>query len=300
MKKEVNENEVAIKVGYTYRFAGYEWLPFKVQAEKALLLSKYVLEERAYHSKFEDITWKDSDIRNYLNGEFYNQFNEKDKARIVETQVANNCNPRSWYCFVKGRDDTNDKIFLLSVGEVDDNWGIFFDRYREAAAMNMAGDDSWWWLRNSPSDSGNASCITTDGLIDPNSSHMDNIHGGVRPALWVSLETCYECDTYDSGNLSDAINAINNDGENVKVCSSCLDTEYLLCEDCNKYNHVSRIIDITDADGGHAQVCTDCLDNDNYRECVGCGNICHVDENEDFSGIQGFLCFYCAENIESA
>ena len=301
----------------SYNFAGYEWFVLDIDAEakKALLLSKHVLEEKMYHHVLESVTWETSSIRSYLNGKFYNNFSKTDKARIIETQVINNDNP--WF-MTGGGNDTTDKVFLLSIDEVvkyfgdskqladenhpDNEWWGFSDRYNEArATVDTTGHNRCWWLRTPGYYSFWATLVNSNGeLYIYGFCVFDIYRGGVRPAMWVSLESCYECDTYDSGNLSDAINAINNDGENVKVCSSCLDTEYLLCEDCNKYNHVSRITDAINADYHHVQVCDDCLGKA-YRDCVACGWNYRVDDedDEDFSDTQSeFLCHYCAENIE--
>ena len=297
-----------VKVDGTYNFAGYDWLVLEVQEDKALLLSEYVLERRAYHESSKDITWETSDIRSYLNSEFYNNFAEADKARIAETQVKNSDN--LWFG-AAGGNDTTDKIFLLSLEEVikylgdsgqfanedhpDDKWS-FSDRYDEArvAINTRTSNESWWWLRTPGINSNSATCVNFDGRVHVAGYYVSDENGGIRPAMWVSLESCYECDTYDLLSV-----AINDDWEDVKVCSSCLDAHYFFCEDCNKYHYRSdsRIVDVINADDHHVLICDDCLDK-GYLECRNCGWIHYV--GEDFSGTQDeFLCHYCAEKPKS-
>ena len=61
-------------------FGGHNWIVLDVQDGKALLLSEDVLEERAYQPQGGDVTWESSDIRKYLNTEFFNSFTQADIA----------------------------------------------------------------------------------------------------------------------------------------------------------------------------------------------------------------------------
>lgn len=97
------------------RFGEYDWYVLDKQDGKALILTEKVIEKRAYHSQECEITWETCDMRKYLNGEFYDSFNEADRARIIETVNENNDNP--WYS-TNGGNPTNDRIFLLSIEEV--------------------------------------------------------------------------------------------------------------------------------------------------------------------------------------
>jgi hypothetical protein len=126
-------------------FGGFEWRVLEKQAGKALLISRHVLEHRAYHgaqhgtwrhrnmtNKEKEalaITWADCDLRAYLNGEFLERFVESDRARIIETHNENQDN--QWHYAEamasgddekirfapKGGADTIDKVFLLSIAE---------------------------------------------------------------------------------------------------------------------------------------------------------------------------------------
>ena len=97
------------------QFGGYDWYVLEKQDGKMLLLTEKIIGRRAYHNRVENITWETCDMRKYLNGEFYNSFNETDRKRIVEVMNDNPANP--WYG-TSGGNSTTDKIYLLSIAEV--------------------------------------------------------------------------------------------------------------------------------------------------------------------------------------
>ncbi|MDR0491989.1 MAG: DUF6273 domain-containing protein, partial [Oscillospiraceae bacterium] len=103
-------------VGDTIQFGQYDWFVLCVQGDKALILSDRVLAGRRYHDKNKDVTWAESDMRQYLNGQFYNNtFSKAEKALIAETENINESN--QWYGTAGGV-DTLDKVFLLSLEDV--------------------------------------------------------------------------------------------------------------------------------------------------------------------------------------
>jgi len=197
-----------------------------VQGEKALLLSKDIIERNEYYrdyiepQEFETngVTWESSTIRKYLNGIFYNSFSEEDKKRIAETT---NQNPVNLWYGTEGCNDTHDRIFLLSLEEVDmyfgnsgdyinsrrkdyagcptdSNTGRFLsnnhDRSRVAKCKKVG--KFWWWLRSPGKPSTHAACVTEDGSVSLTGNIVKNFTppgggnyslGGVRPALWLML-----------------------------------------------------------------------------------------------------------------
>ena len=104
-----------MKIGEKLVFGEYEWRILDIQEDRILILAEEIIEQRDYHNKPGDVTWKECELRKYLNGEFYDSFSEKDRTRIIETLNKNPDNP--WY-ESKGGQDTVDKIFLLSLDDV--------------------------------------------------------------------------------------------------------------------------------------------------------------------------------------
>ncbi|MCL1819151.1 MAG: DUF6273 domain-containing protein [Oscillospiraceae bacterium] len=189
-------------VGNVIQFAGYDWRVLDVQDGKALILSDKVLEQRKFHTENNaDLTWADSSIRQYLNGEFFDSLPADERIKITETRVENNDNLRYE---TSGGSDTNDKIFLLSLEEVVRYFGdsgqwenspesasTINDEYNSArTAATLTNSQSAWWLRTPGQRMSNRMSfvhIPVDGTIIVGGYSTGNVIG-VRPALWLDLE----------------------------------------------------------------------------------------------------------------
>ena len=112
-----NNYEISVNVGDIIKFGGYDWRVLDIKDSKAFLVSDNILECREYNVESADsVTWENCTLRAYLNGEFYNNtFIDSEKARIAESIVISNDNPLSR---ALNGNNTTDKVFLLSIGEV--------------------------------------------------------------------------------------------------------------------------------------------------------------------------------------
>ncbi len=204
-----------MQIGDKITFSNYEWRVLDIKNNTALLITEDIVELRAYHNKPGDITWAGCELRKYLNGEFFNNFTEEDKSKIVPTTVVNCGNP--WFDTIGGG-DTVDKIFLLSIEEVvckyfgdsSENlrapngkykyWSTRKDVNNAQRISSYLGHVWWWWLRSPGRKQVKAAYIHGDGNvgIQGNSALKCNlsgvyhpvnndVRGGVRPALWMKL-----------------------------------------------------------------------------------------------------------------
>ena len=200
-----------MKVGDKISFGSYDWRVLDIQNNTALIITECIIEQRAYHDAYKDITWADCSLRKYLNGEFYDKFNTTDKSRIIP--VINKNPDNQWYGS-KGGADTQDSIFLLSIEEVCKYFGdslsklqnrgknqrYWFERKDENNCKRIArleankGGIWWWWLRSPGRVNIKAVYIHGDGNIGIQGNNIlkGNISdgkctGGVRPALWLKL-----------------------------------------------------------------------------------------------------------------
>ena len=190
-----------VNTGVVIQFGGSDWLVLEVSDGKALMLSEAIVEERAYHNNWEDTTWEGSDLREYLNGEYYNSFAQEERERIAETLVTNADNP---WVGTPGGNDTADKVFLLSLEEVvqyfgdsgqlgnrpfENNYWIM-DQYNTVRIARTADSTaSWWWLRSPGFDSFSAASVDRDGALFVRGDSVDRDSVGVRPALWLNMES---------------------------------------------------------------------------------------------------------------
>lgn len=186
-----------------------KWKILKIKGDNALLLCDNILDAKAYHNKRKKVTWKTSDIRKWLNEDFYDTaFNFKEKICIRNTfiEVKNN--------LIFRRNDIEDKIFLLSKEEVEKFFLTEKDRKVQATnyALNRGvcpGEDedgyyyrmednklvryrkkdftsyASWWLRSIEKREFRADMVREDGTIGRRRVHWNDI--GIRPALWIDL-----------------------------------------------------------------------------------------------------------------
>ena len=190
------------KLGDIIKFGKYDWLILDSQSNKMLVITNNIIKKRRYNEETPSkiTTWENSEIRSYLNGEFLDSFDKMDSDRIKETELINNPNP--WFG-TKGCENTTDKIFLLSIEEVvkyfgdsgqlaerpGNAWEIS-DKYDSTRiARNFKGSRSWWWLRSPGFSSFVAASVFPSGKLDLGGDHLFWVEsGGVRPALWLTLE----------------------------------------------------------------------------------------------------------------
>ena len=199
------DNNPDYKIGETIEFGNYpqdkdgtekpiEWIVMKNEGNQVLLLSKYVLDAKPYNEEFEKVTWETSDIRKWLNNEFYTTaFNKTEKAKIQASLIKNEDNSEYG---TSGGNDTEDKVFLLSEKEAETLFSNEEERiakateYAEKSGVYVNEEKAaYWWLR-SPGDSGDdaAEVIYSGWVYRDGDSVYDN-SGGVRPALHLNLQS---------------------------------------------------------------------------------------------------------------
>ncbi len=184
-----------------------EWIVLDIRDGKALLLSRYGLDAKPYHTSYKNVTWEKCALREWLNGEFMDQaFSADEKQAIVTTHVDNGESQcwSGWYTNVEY--NTEDNVFLLSCAEAGRYLGVAVDghtniRPRAAVTAFALGNGAfasgrcrtsegeaagWWWLRSHGYDQYSKALVDSDGSLD--SGSVDDFSVAVRPAVWVSLE----------------------------------------------------------------------------------------------------------------
>ena len=200
---ELFSSKPKVKVGEVITFGNYylvdaqkmepvEWRVLEVSDNKALLITEYGITSKPYNNKFENITWAESDIRKWLNSDFYfTAFNTDERKRIADTFVVNSENPKYG---TPGGVNTTDKIFLLSITEAqkyfkDDNARKLkptpFAKMRGAWVSNDGY--SYWWLRSPGYNQRYAAYVIYDGGVNNHGHYVNSDNIAVRVALWLNL-----------------------------------------------------------------------------------------------------------------
>ena len=190
------------------------WRILSREGNKVFLLSEEAIECMPYNdSGKEDIIWENCSLRKWLNNDFYeNTFNDDEKQAIKETVIENYM---SNYLSGGMRNyDTQDKIYLLSEGEIENpDYGFKNDYYirsmtRKAKATDYVKEkyDSYindegyveWYLRT-PKGFGYADIVAPEGSLSNNYTYLDEVFA-VRPALWLDLSV-FPCEGADMAEL---------------------------------------------------------------------------------------------------
>lgn len=211
-KKQLRFEAIIMQTGEKVLFGNFMWNVLDIQEDKALLITEHIIGQRPYHDVYKETTWAECSMRQYLNREFYDGFAQNDKLQICPVTNKNPDNP--WYK-TKGGDDTQNRIFLLSMEEIvcryfgdsseklyhpKKNQRYWFERKdqnnsRRIARLANNPNQVWWWWTRTPGRAGvKAVYIHGDGNIGIQGNNIlkgnaaDGMcTGGVRPALWLKL-----------------------------------------------------------------------------------------------------------------
>lgn len=188
------------------------WRVLQNSGSDLFILSEYLLDCKRYHREYLDITWRDCDLRRWLNDDFHDAAFSDDERSIVQTTL----------CTYNGESspDTKDKVFLLSVAEVEEltspqdgdkrrrTIGTEYAKTKKADGCHLYVYDkgvekdyivengeklgcSWWWTRTqSQRQIGNLSRATFIGARSNIKRYgkVDLRGYGVRPTLKLRLQ----------------------------------------------------------------------------------------------------------------
>ena len=210
-------NGTKVVNGSTYWFK-VEPIKWKILSQvngELIVMSEYLLDAKQFYNSTSNRTidgqtiypnnYEYSDIRSWLNNEFYNKsFTETEQSNIitklVDNSLSSTCDSSNSYIC----NDTNDKVWLLSYSDATNtSYGFTTNSKREAKVtdyaiangINYSTDSSYlrngyWWLRSPYSDhSIYARYVNFDGSIyGIYPDYVGDTSGGVRPALSLTIE----------------------------------------------------------------------------------------------------------------
>ena len=200
------------------------WDVLDKDGDAMLLISHDVIAYQRFSDSFKCVIWEDSEIRTWLNQEFYAEaFDEEEQASIRETTLENlstagfaaHVDPSGDVQVRESRPDTKDKIFLLSWKEAEQYYGnrltdasvlgrrpsravlqkrkaIFTDliieelpaMYPYSRHLPDGTERLPWMLRSTGMKDYNILVIGYEGKWDQD---YPDSYNGVRPAMWVNV-----------------------------------------------------------------------------------------------------------------
>ena len=200
------------------------WDVLDKDGDAVLLISHDVIAYQRFSDSRKCVIWEDSEIRTWLNQEFYAEaFDETEQASIRETTLENlstagfaaHVDPSGDVQVRESRPDTKDKIFLLSWKEAEQYYGnrltdasvlgrrpsravlqkrkaIFTDliieelpaMYPYSRHLPDGTERLSWMLRSTGMRDYNILVIGYEGKWDQD---YPDSYNGVRPAMWVNV-----------------------------------------------------------------------------------------------------------------
>ena len=189
-------------VGKTFTFGHYEqdnqtgngkeaieWQVLDVKGDKVLIISKNTLGAKTYNNSTISITWEKCTLRTWLNKDFLNAAFSAAEQAGIETTTVDNSEAQGYSGYrTNGGNNTQDKIFLLSYAEAWKYFGSDSARVSTPTeyAKAQSSESYVWWLRSPGYYQNYAAFVLSNGSCGYGSVILSF---GVRPALWVNLES---------------------------------------------------------------------------------------------------------------
>lgn len=182
-----------------------KWRVLSVEGDDAFLMADQCLDSRQYDGDEDEfvidippVTWEDCTLRSWLNGTFYQDaFSPEEREAIQTTPVKNEDNPITE---VDGGNDTEDKVYLLSLSEAamtaygfpvndgKDSQPRAAEGTPYAVSRSFSGETQMdWWLRSPGYSQKRVATVEASGKIDDDSGRFTDISLGVRPVLRIDL-----------------------------------------------------------------------------------------------------------------
>lgn len=190
------------------------WRVLEVTDDSLLLMTEYGLICKNYNDTFDNVTWETSTLRAWINSVFLDTaFTNQERAAIEDSLVKNSDNKTYK---TSGGNDTVDKVFLLSLEDVQNNaYGFqegvsnksktrqmkLSDNALTEGYTNKDNGNTCWWLRTPGITNQYAAYVFTVGSIT-DSYFVGRRNDAVRPVIRVKLSDVIFGDDINDGSGS--------------------------------------------------------------------------------------------------
>lgn len=189
---------------------------YEQDGDSILIISHDVIGYQRFSDSPNCVIWEDSQIRTWLNEEFYTDAFDKETQACIKESVLENPSIAGYVTGAdesiwESRGDTTDRIFLLSWKEIERYYGhklpkaeallckpskAVLQRYEEIEQQRVrekvpfvtsvpdASEGISWMLRSTGKSQNQISIIRGDGYY---SQCLADYYQGVRPAMWIDV-----------------------------------------------------------------------------------------------------------------
>lgn len=161
-------------VGGIIKFGNSRWKVLKLESDRMLVISQYVVYKKNYHSKDVHVTWADCDLRKWLNGEYIlTNFSSTERQAILTVENQNTGKDPFGFTVKNGK-STKDQVFVLKYEEAKTYYTALLDTSAEC------------WLRT-PDNWGNNYLFSPTNWKKEEfpATSVSNSSIGIRPAMWI-------------------------------------------------------------------------------------------------------------------
>ena len=184
------------------------WRVLDIEGTSKLLCSVDVLDYAKFNAALDGSKWADSDLREWLNGDFFTTaFTAEEQGAVVA--VTNSTADNADYVVDSGA-DSEDKVFVMSKEEFEtylsgEVWALAkaseYSQNREVTSEDgskvslyehgVQVDPNYgtcgYWLRNAGQNDISAMYVYYYGDVNTEGSLVRNTFLGVRPCIWVNV-----------------------------------------------------------------------------------------------------------------
>lgn len=172
------------------------WKVLSKKQDRALLITEYEIEAMRYNETVDYVTWETCTLRKYMNNDLLNEMFSQDEQKLI-LKVLNK-NPGNSQTLINGGNDTEDKLFLLSIDEAyeyfnsDEERASIQTEYLRVKENRFVEGVGWYnWLRTPGLSLTDAATIYggrffKNCYVDKCGSNVYILYD-IRPVCWIDL-----------------------------------------------------------------------------------------------------------------
>lgn len=154
-----------------------EWIVLEKNDETVLLISRYALDTVKFNENREECSFEESDLFEFLNGDFYNNSFDDDEKNVIFSNENGE----------KISLPTKEEVFKYMAVDETHVDSAKITSYAESKGARTRNGVCWWWLKDGGNAENSAKYVHFDGTVQDNGFAFDYGEVAVRPVLRVKI-----------------------------------------------------------------------------------------------------------------